>query len=168
MTVLTAGMARPGAHNTRGRHRCPVHRHGCWHCGRPCHEVTVAHATHVPVVEHTVRTMFVTAPGPLAELIAIDPVIAGLEARYPGLRPVLQLDPLTALIRAISAQQVNLRWATTTRRRLAEAFGCQHTRLPPGLQPCCRTSRRCRCHGPTRLTIDHTQSGIHRCTGHCK
>ena len=133
----------------------------------PAMVVTVAHATHVPVVEHTVRTMFVTAPAPLAELIAIDPVIAGLEARYPGLRPVLQFDPLTALIRAISVQQVNLRWATTTRRRLAEAFGCQHTRLPAGLQPCCRTSRRCRCHGPTRLTIDHTQSGIHRCTGHC-
>jgi len=74
-----------------------------------------------------VRTMFVTAPAPLAELIAIDPVIAGLEARYPGLRPVLQSDLLTALIRAISAQQVNLQWATTTRRRLAEAFGCQHT-----------------------------------------
>ena len=46
---------------------------------------------------------------------------------YPGLRPVLQSDFLTALIRAISAQQVNLQWATTTRRRLAEAFGCQHT-----------------------------------------
>jgi DNA-3-methyladenine glycosylase II len=90
-------------------------------------EVTVAHATHAPVVEQTVRTMFVTAPAPLAELIAIDPVIAGLEAHYPGLRPVLQSDPLTALIRAISAQQVNLQWATTTRRRLAEAFGCQHT-----------------------------------------
>src|SRR5262249_49385676 len=49
-----------------------------------------------------------------------------LEARYPGLRPVLQSDLLTALIRAISAQQVNLQWATTTRRRLAETFGCQH------------------------------------------
>ena len=93
----------------------------------PALEITVAHATHASAIEHTVRTMFVTTPGPLAELIANDPVIAGLEARYPGLRPVLQLDPLTALIRAISAQQVNLRWATTTRRRLAEAFGCQHT-----------------------------------------
>ena len=51
-----------------------------------------------PAVEHTVRTMFVTAPGPLAELIATDPVIADLEARYPGLRPVLQSDLLTALI----------------------------------------------------------------------
>ena len=50
----------------------------------PALAVTVAHATHAPVVEHTVRTMFVTAPGPLAELIATDPVIAGLEARYPG------------------------------------------------------------------------------------
>jgi len=93
----------------------------------PALEVTVAHATQAPSIEQTVRTMFVTAPGPLAELSAIDPVIAGLEARYPGLRPVLQLDPLTALIRAISAQQVNLRWATTIRRRLAEAFGYQHT-----------------------------------------
>jgi len=93
----------------------------------PALAVTVTDVIHAPAIEHVVRTMFVTAPGPLAELIAIDPVIAGLEARYPGLRPVLQLDPLTALIRAISAQQVNLRWATTTRRRLAEAFGCQHT-----------------------------------------
>src|SRR5215831_18413958 len=93
----------------------------------PALEVTVAHAPHALAVEHTVRTMFVTAPGPLAELIAIDPVIADLEARYPGLRPVLQSDLLTALIRAISAQQVNLRWATITRRRLAEAFVQQHT-----------------------------------------
>jgi DNA-3-methyladenine glycosylase II len=93
----------------------------------PALEVTIAHPAHAPAVEQTVRTMFVTTPGPLAELIAIDPVIAALEARYPGLRPVLQFDPLTALIRAISAQQVNLRWATTTRRRLAETFGCRHT-----------------------------------------
>src|SRR5262245_34524336 len=93
----------------------------------PVVEVTVGHATHAIAVEQTVRTMFVTAPAPLAELIAIDPVIARLEARYAGLRPVLQSDLLTALIRAISAQQVNLRWATITRRRLAEAFGYQHT-----------------------------------------
>ena len=29
----------------------------------PALEVTVAHATQAPAVEHTVRTMFVTAPG---------------------------------------------------------------------------------------------------------
>jgi DNA-3-methyladenine glycosylase II len=96
----------------------------------PAVEVTVAHATHASAVEQTVRAMFVTAPDPLAELTAIDPVIARLEARYAGLRPVLQSDLLTALIRAISAQQVNLRWATITRRRLAEAFGYQHTLGP--------------------------------------
>ena len=93
----------------------------------PAVEVTVGHTTHVIAVEQTVRAMFVTAPDPLAELTALDPVIAHLEARYAGLRPVLQSDLLTALIRAISAQQVNLRWATITRRRLAEAFGYQHT-----------------------------------------
>jgi DNA-3-methyladenine glycosylase II len=93
----------------------------------PALEVTVAHATRAAAVERAVQTMFVTAPEPLAELVAIDPVIARLEMRYPGLRPVLQSDFLTALIRAISAQQVNLQWATTVRRRLAEAFGCQHT-----------------------------------------
>src|SRR4029450_13302666 len=37
-----------------------------------------------------------------------------------------QLDLFTALVRCISAQQVNLRWAVTTRRRLAESFGAQH------------------------------------------
>src|SRR5215510_198000 len=93
----------------------------------PALEVTVAHATHTAAIERVVQTMFVTAPEPLAELRAIDPVIARLDRRYRGLRPVLQADFLTALIRAISAQQVNLQWATTTRRRLAEAFGCQHT-----------------------------------------
>src|SRR5258706_5458459 len=58
----------------------------------PALEVTVAHATHAAAVECAVQTMFVTAPAPLAEHIAIDPVIARLERRYPGLRPVLQAD----------------------------------------------------------------------------
>jgi DNA-3-methyladenine glycosylase II len=97
-------------------------------CGTaPALEITVAHPSHAAAVEYTVRTMFVTAPEPFVALIATDPVIAGLAARYPGLHPVLQADLFTALVRAISAQQVNLRWATITRRRLADAFGCQHT-----------------------------------------
>ena len=93
----------------------------------PAMAVTLAHAPHATAVEQTVRAMFVTAPDALATLTVLDPIIARLEARYPGLRPVSQSDLLTALIRAISAQQVNLRWATTTRRRLAEAFGYPHT-----------------------------------------
>jgi DNA-3-methyladenine glycosylase II len=94
---------------------------------KPCAEVMVQHTAYVAVVERTVRNMFVTAPAPLAILAAADPVIARLEARYRGVRPVLQLDPLAALVRSISAQQVNLRWAATIRRRLVEAFGCPHT-----------------------------------------
>jgi DNA-3-methyladenine glycosylase II len=92
----------------------------------PALAVTVAHPAHATVVAPLVRTMFVTAPEALARLMATDPIIARLEARYRGVRPVLQTDPLTALIRAISAQQVNLVWATTTRRRLAQAYGQQH------------------------------------------
>ncbi len=57
-------------------------------------------------------------------------MIADLESRFCGVRPVLQSELLTALIRSISAQQVNLRWAATTRCRLAEAFGQPHTLGP--------------------------------------
>src|SRR5262245_22113099 len=42
----------------------------------PAVEITVGHTTHASTVEHTVRTMFVTAPDPLAKLTALDPVIA--------------------------------------------------------------------------------------------
>jgi DNA-3-methyladenine glycosylase II len=49
-----------------------------------------------------------------------------LDARFPGVRQIRQLDLFTALIRCISAQQVNLRWAVTTRRRLAEQFGTRY------------------------------------------
>jgi DNA-3-methyladenine glycosylase II len=89
-------------------------------------EVRVPDAAHAAPVARLVQDMFVTAAEPLAQLVAADPVIARLEARYRGVRPVLQTDPLTALIRSISAQQVNLRWAATTRRRLVETFGRQH------------------------------------------
>ncbi len=70
--------------------------------------------------------IFVTGSAALERLMARDPIVAALEARYRGLRPVLQRDPLTALVRSISAQQVNLAWASITRRRLAESFGREH------------------------------------------
>ncbi|MDE3078349.1 MAG: DNA-3-methyladenine glycosylase 2 family protein, partial [Chloroflexota bacterium] len=53
-------------------------------------------------------------------------VIHALDHRFPGIRPVVEPDPFTALVRSISAQQVNLTWAAVTRRRLAEAFGQRH------------------------------------------
>jgi DNA-3-methyladenine glycosylase II len=77
-------------------------------------------------VEQAILTMFVHPPASFVRLLQTDLVIAQLEKNYPGLRPVLQFDLFAALVRSISAQQVNLRWATTTRRRLAEVFGEKH------------------------------------------
>jgi len=82
-----------------------------------------ADAAHKDLVRATVETTFTPAPANYARLLEQDPVLAALDARFPGIRQIRQLDLFTALVRCISAQQVNLRWAVTTRRRLAEAFG---------------------------------------------
>lgn len=62
---------------------------------------------------------------PLAELAATDPVVAALIDRYPGLRPPLTPEPFEALVASITAQQVNLRWAATTRGRIVTAAGAE-------------------------------------------
>ena len=85
--------------------------------------VRVADPAHIPVVRQTAATTFTPAPPAYADLLQRDPVLARLDARFPGVRQIRQLDIFTALVRCISAQQVNLRWAVTTRRRLAEAYG---------------------------------------------
>ncbi len=85
--------------------------------------VSVAADAPAAAVEAVVRQMFVTAPTALETLVQHDPRIAELDARFRGLRPVLQAEPFTAIVRSITAQQVNLTWATTTRRRLAEHYG---------------------------------------------
>jgi DNA-3-methyladenine glycosylase II len=69
---------------------------------------------------------FPAAPAALAELAAADPVVARIAARFPGVGPVLQPDLLTAVVRAISAQQITLRFAATLRGRLARRFGHRH------------------------------------------
>jgi len=79
-----------------------------------------------PAVIEAVATTFTPAPPEYADLLAADPVLGRLNARFPGIRQIRQLDLFSALIRCISAQQVNLRWAVTTRRRLAETFGMRH------------------------------------------
>jgi DNA-3-methyladenine glycosylase II len=88
--------------------------------------VTIEDAHEREAIEDAVRTMFVT-PG--AEFIALahsDAVIGAIAAAHPGVRSIRQSNLLHALIRCISAQQVNLRWAATCRRRLAESFGREH------------------------------------------
>lgn len=89
----------------------------------PYADATPANASHLL---ETIQSTFLVPPPQFADLLREDPVIARLEGLFPGLRPVRQFDLLGALVRCISAQQVNLRWAATTRRRLAEAFGDRH------------------------------------------
>jgi DNA-3-methyladenine glycosylase II len=68
------------------------------------------------------RATFVAGPDPAP----VDPVLAAQARLHPGVRPVLHPDLFASIVVAISAQQVNLRWAAETRRRLALAFGRRH------------------------------------------
>lgn len=88
--------------------------------------VTTPQPDDLPAALAAARRTFLPLPPELDELCRRDAVLAGLQARYPGLREVRQLDLYGALVRAISAQQVNLGWAAATRRRLAECFGERH------------------------------------------
>jgi DNA-3-methyladenine glycosylase II len=78
---------------------------------------------------------FPTAPEALADLAAADPVVARIATRFPGIGPVLQPDLLTAVVRAISAQQITLRFAATLRSRLARRYGHRHEVTPPPSGP---------------------------------
>ncbi len=60
---------------------------------------------------------------PIAALAATDPVIGAAFARRPGYRPALTPDLFEMLVTSVTAQQVNLTWATTTRTRLVHRFG---------------------------------------------
>jgi DNA-3-methyladenine glycosylase II len=89
--------------------------------------VLVRNAAERSVVEASIKASFVPLVAEFEQLCSVDPVIGHLALRYRGFRPVLQTDLMIALVRCISAQQVNLRWAATVRRRLAERFGETHT-----------------------------------------
>jgi DNA-3-methyladenine glycosylase II len=89
------------------------------------HVVSV-HADRVADACRAVRETLLTDRSSLAALAAADEPVEFLWRRYPGVVPVLFGDPFTALIRSISAQQVNLRWAATIRARLAQRYGSLH------------------------------------------
>jgi DNA-3-methyladenine glycosylase II len=88
--------------------------------------VSTDNADLLPALGIAVRATLLTDRVALADLAARDEPVARLARRYPGIVPVLYRDPLAALIRSISAQQVNLRWAATIRARLAERYGTRH------------------------------------------
>jgi DNA-3-methyladenine glycosylase II len=92
----------------------------------PSMRVVLEQPEHLGAIKAVAERSFIPAPPHYVELLARDAVLAGLDGRFPGIRQIRQLDLFTALIRCISAQQVNLRWAVTTRRRLAETFGERH------------------------------------------
>ncbi len=106
-----------------------VHPYACQSLGdidSPRLRVLVCDAAERDAVEAAIKATFVPMVAEFEHLCEIDPLIGQLALCHRGFRPVLQADLMTALIRCISAQQVNLRWAATVRRRLAERFGTEH------------------------------------------
>ncbi len=91
--------------------------------GSPRLRVSVDDPAHLEAAVAAGHALFVTAPEAFESLRAGDHAVAAAEARHPGVRGVREPDLLTALVRSISAQQVNLRWAATTRARLVRAVG---------------------------------------------
>ncbi len=69
------------------------------------------------------RSMFVDEQVALSELGRRDLVIGELRLLYPGVFPVLALDPLAALLAIVTSQQVNLTLALTVRRAILQRLG---------------------------------------------
>lgn len=91
---------------------------------RPRLRIQVDDPRHLDAASAAAARWFVTPPPEaLAELAAREPMIGAADRLLPGVRPVLQPDLLTALVRSISAQQINLRFAAVVRGRLAERYG---------------------------------------------
>ena len=88
--------------------------------------VTIPSGRDRKMVEQALRAAFLPLTREFEELCSRDPAIARLARLHRGFRPVMQSDLFGALIRCVSAQQVNLKWASTVRRRLAESFGRPH------------------------------------------
>ena len=88
--------------------------------------VTIASARDRETVERAVRAAFLPLTCEFEQLCGRDAAIGRLARLHRGFRPVMQSDLFAALVRCVSAQQVNLKWASTVRGRLAESFGRLH------------------------------------------
>jgi DNA-3-methyladenine glycosylase II len=89
--------------------------------------VGVANDRDRDAVAGAVKCTFLATTNDFERLLEVDPVIRDLNDRFPGVRPVRRQDLLAALVSLISAQQVNLTWAATTRSRLARRFGTNYS-----------------------------------------
>lgn len=88
--------------------------------------VVAEKSEHAAAIARDLGAGFLRRTAAFIQLCGDDKAIGRLARLHHSFRPVLHSDLLVALIRCISAQQVNLRWAATTRRRLAEKFGHRH------------------------------------------
>ena len=86
-------------------------------------EVRVADIGDLAAVREAATLSFLLPGRGFGALLRRDPVLARLNRKFPGVRQVRQFDLFYGLLRAVSAQQINLRWAATLRRRLAETYG---------------------------------------------
>ncbi len=86
-------------------------------------ELQVAHLRDLTLVREAANLSFLLPGRGFGALLRRDPVLNRLNRKFPGIRQVRQFDLFYGLLRAISAQQINLRWAATLRRRLAVAYG---------------------------------------------
>jgi DNA-3-methyladenine glycosylase II len=92
----------------------------------PALYVIVEDAAYADPIASTIRRSFAALTDDFIKLCRADPILGRLAELHRGFRPMLHPELTVALIRCISAQQVNLRWAATVRRRLAEKYGRRH------------------------------------------
>jgi DNA-3-methyladenine glycosylase II len=88
--------------------------------------VRIEKAGHADAVERAIVESVSRLTPEFNQLARTDPIIGRLAQLHRGFRPLLHPDLMVALVRAISAQQVNLRWAATVRARLAANYGRRH------------------------------------------
>jgi DNA-3-methyladenine glycosylase II len=86
-------------------------------------DVDVLRAADLATAAAAAAVMVEPLPPSWDQLLSRDRGLRELHSRYAGMRAVRTLDPFVALVHAISAQQVNLRWAATTRSRVAVHYG---------------------------------------------
>jgi DNA-3-methyladenine glycosylase II len=85
--------------------------------------VAPGHGSTAEELRDALTAQFILADASWEHLLATDPRLAAVAATAPAIRPLRLTDPLYSLVRAITAQQVHLRFATTIRARLAQSFG---------------------------------------------
>lgn len=95
---------------------------------RPTMRLSIAQPGHTETaaVAAGLRASLMTDRAALIHLAVVDERVGELVRRYAGIVPVLFDEPLSALVRSISAQQINLRWAAVVRARLAQRYGTRH------------------------------------------